>query len=253
MFVKERQRLILEDLRKNGQVRVKDLSQQFQVSEDLIRKDLAALQQQGYLQKIYGGGVYRQENTHHMLSTQRKLMHVDAKEKIVEKAYELIRVGMFVFLDISSFSVYLAQYLVQHEINITVVTNMVEVVNILAPTEIKVICVGGEFDYGHDGFVGTLTNQFLEKFRFDLAFLGCVGIDVFSQSIMTYMANDGATKANVIQRSKQSYLLCEYDKFFQLGNYTYAMIDEFTGLISDRPLPVEMQEEVLKTGTQWIL
>ena len=44
MFVEERQSAIMEELHANGKVKVKELSERFCVSEDLIRKDLSALE-----------------------------------------------------------------------------------------------------------------------------------------------------------------------------------------------------------------
>ena len=44
MFVEERHALILDELNRNGKVRVKDLSEKFSVTEDLIRKDLHTLE-----------------------------------------------------------------------------------------------------------------------------------------------------------------------------------------------------------------
>ena len=52
MFVEERQSLILEELHEKGKVRVKELSERFQVSEDLIRKDLTALEEKLKLLEI---------------------------------------------------------------------------------------------------------------------------------------------------------------------------------------------------------
>ena len=51
MFVEERHALIIQELKENGRVKVKELSAKFKVSEDLIRKDLALLAQQGKLKK----------------------------------------------------------------------------------------------------------------------------------------------------------------------------------------------------------
>lgn len=51
VFVEERHALIIQELKENGRVKVKELSAKFKVSEDLIRKDLALLAQQGKLKK----------------------------------------------------------------------------------------------------------------------------------------------------------------------------------------------------------
>ena len=51
MFVEERQNLILDDLQENGKVLVKDLSKRFDVTPDLIRKDLAFLESKGNVKR----------------------------------------------------------------------------------------------------------------------------------------------------------------------------------------------------------
>lgn len=47
MFVQERQQKILNLLEENGKVLVKDLSSNFKVTADCIRKDLASLEKKG--------------------------------------------------------------------------------------------------------------------------------------------------------------------------------------------------------------
>ena len=58
-----------------------------------------------------------------------------------------------------------------------------------------------------------------------------VGIDVESGSVMTYMPSDGQTKRVVLKQSKKSYMLADSDKFYQMGNYEYAKMNEFYGIL----------------------
>lgn len=233
MFVEERQAAIMEELRAKGRVRVKELSERFAVSEDLIRKDLSALEQKGLLKKAYGGAVLQRENIHQKRASQRKQVHIEEKKQIAQKACQLIHDNDVIFLDITTISIAIARHLVEQQMPITVVTNMLDVVEVLAKSSISVIFIGGEFDYGRDGFVGSLAAEQIRRFRFDLAFLGVVGIDVHENSVMTYMANDGLTKAEIIAASKHAYMVCEHDKFEQSGNYCYATLDDFTGIVLD--------------------
>ena len=140
---------------------------------------------------------------------------------------------------------YPSRELVEREKQATIVTNMLEVVSILADSSLPVIFIGGEFDYGRDGFVGSLAMEQIMKFRFDISFLGVVGIDVHDNSVYTYMANDGATKRAILSSSKQAFMVCESDKFMQIGNYRYAGADEFTGIITDHKLDRE-NEKLMK-------
>ena len=169
MFVEERHALIIQELKENGRVKVKELSAKFKVSEDLIRKDLALLAQQGKLKKTYGGAVLVKENVHREFATQRKSINLVAKQKIAQKALSLIKDDYVVFLDISTINIELAYLIAKSDLKAIIVTNMLEIVNILAKSNIRVIFIGGEFDFGKDGFVGSLTIEMLKNFRFDLA------------------------------------------------------------------------------------
>ena len=148
MFVEERQSLILEELHEKGKVRVKELSERFQVSEDLIRKDLTALEEKGQLKKAYGGAVMVKENVHRKIAAQRKHVHTAEKQRIAEKAMSMIQDGDIIFLDISTVNIELAKLLNNGTKKITIVTNMLDVMNLLVKSDMSVIFIGGELDYG---------------------------------------------------------------------------------------------------------
>ena len=59
MFIEERHEAILRTLHEHGKVKVRDLSEKFQVTDDCIRKDLKVLENAGCLKRTYGGRYYR--------------------------------------------------------------------------------------------------------------------------------------------------------------------------------------------------
>ena len=61
MFIEERQQAIEKVLREQGKVRVRELSEMFQVTEDCIRKDLKTLENAGKLKRTYGGAILSQD------------------------------------------------------------------------------------------------------------------------------------------------------------------------------------------------
>ena len=235
MFVEERQEMILKLIQENGKVRVKALSEKFGVTPDLIRKDLTTMEEKGLLKKAYGGAVLERVNIHHEIASQRKNLNTKEKEKIAKVAFSLIKDGDVVFLDISTNCIELARLLQSSSKRISVVTNMIDVMLILTKSEtIRVIFIGGEFDFGRDGFVGSVAIESIQKYRFDIAFLGVVGLDVFEDNVFTYMDNDGITKRIVLAGSQQSFMLCEDNKFIHGGNYRYASLNDFVGLITNK-------------------
>ena len=139
MFVEERQNTIMEELHANGKVRVKDLSERFSVSEDLIRKDLSALEAKGLLRKAYGGAVLIRENIHRKIAAQRKDVNQEEKLYIAKAAVGQLQEGDVVFLDISTVNIRIARELVESGKQATIVTNMLEVVSILADSALQQI------------------------------------------------------------------------------------------------------------------
>ena len=61
MFIEERQQAIEKVLREQGKVRVRELSEMFQVTEDCVRKDLKTLENAGKLKRTYGGAILSQD------------------------------------------------------------------------------------------------------------------------------------------------------------------------------------------------
>ena len=61
MFIEERHEAILRTLHEHGKVKVRDLSEKFQVTDDCIRKDLKVLENAGCLKRTYGGAILSQD------------------------------------------------------------------------------------------------------------------------------------------------------------------------------------------------
>jgi DeoR family glycerol-3-phosphate regulon repressor len=249
-FAQERRNLIVAMINRNGQVRVKDLSEQFKVTEDCIRKDLAILEEEAQLSRLYGGAVKVRINPHEFNVAQRLDKNTEIKRQIAVKALSLINDGDTVFLDISTSNAQLSQLIAESNLKVTVVTNMVEVMlNLSIPCPASLILIGGSFSPGKDGFIGAMSITALEPFRFDLAFMGVVGVDLYGNRVETYLVDDGLTKEAVMRSSRKKYMLLETQKFNNTAPYKYALIDDFTGITTEGPLP----ESVTKALEQYKL
>ena len=181
MFVKERWEKIIASLHQNGSVRVKELAEQFQVSEDCIRKDLAALEKDGQLKRSYGGAVLKKRNVHKEDVSQRINVNTPQKQKIAREALKLLQDGDMVFLDISTSNIEVAKEIIRQHKKVHVVTNMVEVMRVFQTSCEAVLSFlvevlsPGKMDLLEVFSVG----EQIQNFRFDIAFLGVVGIDPY--------------------------------------------------------------------------
>ncbi|MBP9479361.1 MAG: DeoR/GlpR transcriptional regulator [Sebaldella sp.] len=248
MFVKERLDIILKLLNENGKIEVNALSRQFNVSKDLIRKDLQKLEDQGLLERTYGGAVPKRAIAKNLSVWSRLSSNIEEKKKIAKKAVTLINPNETIFLDITSINYFLADEILKKDISITVITNMIDVMHLLYHSNnIKLIGIGGTLNKELDGFVGSVSIDQIKKYKSDKAFIGVVGIDTVSGSLTTFDSEDGLTKEAIINSAKKRYLITERQKTFQDGNFIYSNIDEFDGIISD-DIPKDIKTSIKKKG-----
>ncbi|RSK25880.1 DeoR/GlpR transcriptional regulator [Bacillus sp. HMF5848] len=253
MLAEERHQKIIEKLHSDGSVKVKELSALFKVTEDCIRKDLAQLEKSDLLKRTYGGAVPLRQNTHSFEVVKRKASNVEAKKKIAAKAIELINAGDTIFLDISTSNIELAKEILNSGKRVTVVTNMIEIIQVFTcQSNVKLVSVGGSLNEFCDGFIGSLCIQTITQYKFDIAFVGAVGIDVFENSVFTYDAEDGLTKKAILKSSRKTYLVSEVVKFNHDGNYKYASIDEFKGIITDEKVNDKVKRSLYQSNVNLI-
>lgn len=241
MLAKERHARIVQDVNENGFVSVKDLASRYEVTEDCIRKDLRTLEDEHLIERIHGGAAAVRTNIHAYDARSRQERNASEKQIIADKALSLIQDDEVIFLDLSTTSLRIASGLMEKQRHVTVATNMTAVLDTLKEQEsIRLIFIGGMLNSTRDGFTGALTLAALENLRFDRAFMGVVGADLNERTIFTYDPDDALTKKAVLERSNETYMLCEHEKFTQTGHCVYASLDDFTGIISDA---VNEQEE----------
>ncbi len=234
MFLEERQTKILEILNADGKVLVKELAEKFKVTEDSIRKDLSALEAEGQLRRTYGGAVQIKEKLQMNDAQKRRISDVDAKRKIAAAAVKIISPNDLVFLDTSTICIAIAEILAKKNLPYKVITNMVDVLVILARNpKINIIFAGGQINRSRDGFCDGLNLEFMAKFRPDISFIGVVGIDVKKNSLSSHDIDSGIHKAKILNISKNSYIVAESGKFGSEANYTFATLEKVRGIITE--------------------
>lgn len=253
MLQQERHNQIIAKLNLEGQVKVKDLSKDFNVTEDCIRKDLTILEKASKLKRIHGGAIPLRTNLHTINVNDRKDVRVEEKKIIAQKAVELIKPGTTIFLGVSTVTLEIAKLIYQRNLNVTVVTNMIDIMNLFTQDCMtQLFFIGGALNNAKDGFIGSFTIDQIKKFKFDLSFIGVVGIDIHEGKLTTYYVEDGITKNEVINSSKKCYITAESAKFDLDGNYVFADIGDFTGYICERTLNDEERKKLIDKGLEII-
>lgn len=243
MFLNERRAEIEAQLRAEGRVLVKELAERFSVTEDCIRKDLKALENNGSLKRIYGGAVLSRDYPLERDVVNRRNFHIEQKRRAARRAFAFLQSGETIFLDVSTTNMELAGLIAASTLRLTVVSNMVDILQILSENpKLTVIGTGGAFYAGVNGFLGAESIRQIRQYSFEKAFLGCCGIDFTDRAFTTLGAEDGLCKRAAIECSRHKYVVMEREKFYFNENYRYAHLDDVSGIITDALPDRELME-----------
>lgn len=205
----DRERSILEILLKEKKIRVKDLSRQLYASEPSIRRDLASLEKQHLIKRVYGGAVL-EENGISMIKipfTIRELEQSSEKVMIARKASSLVGDGTVLFLDASSSAYNMIPFLASKK-NITIITNGLKTQMKLAEySNIKTISTGGQLLNSCYALVGEEAYKTIDRFTADFFFFSCRGVSGEGNLTDISEAED-YVRNKMMEHSASSYLLC---------------------------------------------
>ncbi|MDP9391606.1 MAG: DeoR/GlpR family DNA-binding transcription regulator [Actinomycetota bacterium] len=214
-----------------GFVRIEDLVDEHRVSLMTVHRDLDLLQREGWLRKVRGGATAQPSPVHHGDVRHRAQAMAQRKQEIAQAALELVRPGMSVLVDESTTGLALADLLPSRG-PLTVVTNFLAVVNLLAAEErVDLVALGGDYYPAYDAFLGLRTSEALSSLRADLLFMSTTAVTdahCYHQSQETV-----AVKRALMAAADRRVLLLDHSKFDKRGLYQLAPLTDFDLVVVD--------------------
>lgn len=178
MFAAERRQLVLELVRNQGAVSLRELAAAVRASDVTVRRDLRHLESEGLLSRRHGGAVAAgpvmaaPEPTH----TEKGRQAADEKAAIAATAMELVSDGDAVVLGTGTTIQALASRLAVFA-ELTVVTNSLLVAQSLAGSRhVEVVLVGGAVRGSILATIGPAAEQMLAGMRVTTAFVSGDGL-----------------------------------------------------------------------------
>lgn len=232
MLALERRNLILEKLQEEKKVVVSELSQQFNVSEETIRRDLEKLEKEGLATKSYGGAVLNESTSIDMPFNVRKKENVVGKQKIAELVAEQIHNGDHIILDASSTAVFIAKAIKDKE-NLTVITNSIEIIIELSDvSDWNIICSGGSLKEGYLALVGPKTAEGFSSFHADKAIFSCKGLDM-EKGVTDGNELFSQAKQVMMKSARESILAIDSSKFDRIAFSRLCEANGMNTIITD--------------------
>lgn len=236
-----RQTEILELARAEGRVMVEDLAQRFDVTLQTIRRDLSDLADAGHLDRVHGGAMLRTGVTNIGYEARRR-MNEGAKAAIARACAAAIPDNCSLILNLGTTTEAVARELLAHR-NITVITNNMNVANILvANPGCEIVVAGGTLRRTDGGLVGELTTQFFEQFKVDYAVIGVSALDRDGDLLDFDLAEVRVSKA-IVQQSRKVYLVADHTKLDRSAPARLASLSEIATLFTDLPLPPDLMQK----------
>ena len=240
MLAGQRQKLILEEVRRRGAIRVSELTSLFEVSDMTIRRDLDVLASAGLIDKVHGGatapGQLSADEPGFEAKSHRQL---DEKEAIARAASRLVEPGQAIGLTAGTTTWRLAHYLVDVP-DLTVVTNSIQVANVLHGVrrpDLTVILSGG-VRTPSDALVGPVAVATLRALHVDMLFLGVHGMSV-DAGFSTPNLLEGETDQAHLASAERVVVVADHTKWGVRGLSRIARLDEAHVLVTDTGLAAD--------------
>jgi DeoR/GlpR family transcriptional regulator of sugar metabolism len=240
--IQERREKISHLLKVNNKVRVSDLVQTFQVSDETIRKDFEFLEKQGILKKVYGGAELNKTDGVEPVS-QRTTSYHSEKMAIVTKAFEFIpEEKCIISLDQGSTVAMLARLLNKHR-NKTIITGSLMSILELVESENKLYCTGGIFSKEDMSFQGNIASDTLRDIRADICFLGSSGI-LDRKGMCSSSFADAELKRELVNKSNKNIVLLDHSKFYKSSFVEAVKWESIDYVITNKEAPKDLVEKL---------
>jgi len=246
MLVVERYEKIVQLVNERGSIRVSELSELCEVTEETIRRDLDRLEQAGRLKRSHGGAVSVKDAQLEVPYSEREVTRSQEKRRIAEQAIKLIEPNDRILLDASTSAWYMAK--IMPDLPITVLTNSVKVVTELSAKErIEVISLGGRLSQRSLSFVGPIAEKSLEAFHVNKLFFSSKGIHL-DRGISESGELQARLKQQMIGAADQAILLADSSKFGVQAFTHVADLSAIHTVISDSDLSRDIQDTLESAG-----
>ena len=225
-------RILLE----NGSITVTDMSRRFSVSAETIRRDLDILQNEGILEKTYGGAVLRSRVSPSIQHETLENIFVESKKLIAGICKKYIHNNDCIFLDHSTTALHICDAI--NDLRLTVMTNSLKILNYFAENpNINLVSTGGSLLISEYGFFGRAAVKYMSDFHVDKAFVSCASLNI-DRGIGDKNEETSELRLKAIRNANEVYLIADHTKFNKVAFVKTCDISEVDYVITDfQPQP----------------
>jgi DeoR/GlpR family transcriptional regulator of sugar metabolism len=254
MYREQRIQRIIKDLEKTGEVTVRELKEEFQVSDMTIRRDLNVLEQRDLVERIYGGAILskRSRNRIEPPIIERMSSMADEKKRIAERVVKDIEEGETIFLGSGTTTLYVARELIVRD-DITVVTNSVPILYELANnSRMNLINVGGFLRRSELSLIGAFAEAVLRDIRVTKVIIGMRGIHPLFGFTCEH-PQELMTDRRIFMISDNVIIVADHTKIGQVATNKVAPITSAKSIVTSAQADLNVVENLKEIGVDVFL
>lgn len=246
----KRRAMILEYVRRNGTASIQELVEKIGGSASTIRRDLEQLTDGGYLERTHGGALLMPPPRATFEREASLNAHFQHREKsaIGRVAAERLNGGESVIFDSSSTVTEAVKAAALRQLNLTVVTNNIEIARIGAGVpQWRVIVTGGTIRPGSYLLAGEPGQAFFDTIHADVCFIGSYAV---TGSLLTDATMEVASiKRAMIRSARRTIVLVDNSKFQAPAFCTFGELSQVSEIITDDGIDPGVAAAIRGTGT----
>lgn len=236
LLPQERHKQIMDKLRKERIVRVEKLVGRFNVSAETIRRDLEKLEEEGLLQRVYGGAVLAGVSKVEPLYTVRAALNQQHKAAIGRCANKLVEENDTMIVDLGTTTLEFCKTLVGHR-NLLIITNSLQIASVAVEFPgIQVVTLGGCLRARELAVSGSMAIRCLEQFHVNKAILGAGGIDL-EHGLTDFHLEEAQVRRVMIEKAEKVIVLADHSKFGVTALAHILPLEKIDVLVTDWETP----------------
>ena len=248
----ERQKQILSLLSHQRRLRISEIVKRFSISEATARRDLESLAQQGKAQRVHGGVIAVEQAPPELPILEREGEQSNEKARIARVTADLVADRETIFLGSGTTVLEVARNLRNHK-NLTVITNSLPVLNMLAGTEdITVISLGGMLRESELSFIGHITEQALAEVRVDKVIMGTRGVSLEHGLTNDYL-QETLTDRAILKIGREIIIVADHTKVNRVSTVLLAPLHSLHTLVTDVTVDKKFIQTLKKQGINVIV
>lgn len=237
MLGSERQREILNYIKKNETVSVRQIVKTFYVSEATARRDLSVLEKNGQIMRVFGGATIAIAPDKQVPLFVRERENEKEKTQLCKFASTFIKDGYTIFIDGSSTVQFMIPFLRQFK-DLVVITNGMKIASMLSELHIKVFVSGGLLLENSSVLTGQYAEKFIDDFNADLCLISCKGMSYDGKLTDTSFAETQIRKY-YIKNSKMKIAIITSNKIGKKYLHTLCNASDLDRVITLNDIPAE--------------